>query len=152
MATCNNLNHEEAIEIIIKIHTLTSLNLAGRLGTAVAENEDKYHFLSRIGTLTSLDLSFSHMKSLPEGIGEQLVNLTELNLSCCYKLEQLPESICNMRSLTKLDISGSQYSSEKMSLRALPEGFGQLVNLEHLNMYGCSRVQTLPEGMTFILN
>ena len=59
-AHCNSLNHEEALEIIIKIDTLTSLNLAGW-----------------------------KMSSLPEGIG-QLVNLETLILEYCENLESLP--------------------------------------------------------------
>ena len=39
---------------------------------------------------TSLDFSSAKLVALPERFGEQLINLTELSLSCCYKLEQLP--------------------------------------------------------------
>ena len=60
MANCDSLNHEEALEIIIKINTLTSLNLA-----------------------------FWKMSSLPEGFG-QLVNLKELNMMRCDNLLSLP--------------------------------------------------------------
>ena len=60
MGHCNNLNHEEALEIIIKIDTLTSLNL------------------------TSWKMSL-----LPEGF-EKLVNLETLNLSFCKSLLSLP--------------------------------------------------------------
>ncbi len=60
MQSCNNLNHEEALEIIIKIDTLTSLNLA-----------------------------FWKISSLPEGF-EKLVNLQTLNLYGCRSLLSLP--------------------------------------------------------------
>ena len=64
MGHCNNnLNHEEALEIIIKIDTLTSLNL------------------------TSWKMS-----SLPEGFGK-LTNLKSLNLRQCRDLQTLPEGI-----------------------------------------------------------
>jgi len=94
------------------------------------------------------------LQSLPEGIGEQLVNLEVLVLKNCHKLGSLPESISGLKALKVLDLSSDaregvySYSpSIPMSIRALPEGFGQLVNLKELNMYGCSRVQTLPEGI-----
>ena len=63
MGSCNNLsrNHEEALEIIIKIDTLTSLNLAGW-----------------------------KMGALPEGIG-QLINLKKLDMMFCTKVQTLPE-------------------------------------------------------------
>ena len=51
-----------------------------------------------------------------------------------------------MRSLTKLDISGSLFGDEKMSLRALPEGFGQLINLQTLILFRCENLESLPAG------
>ena len=73
--------------------------------------------------------------SLSEGFGEQLVNLTDFNLHGCVKLQELPESICNMRSLTKLDLSGeSEYGRGPMSIRALPERFGDLKSLKELDL------------------
>ena len=63
MDTCNSLNHEEALEIIIKIDTLTSLNLTSW-----------------------------KMGSLPEGFGK-LTNLKVLNMERCYYLQTLPEGI-----------------------------------------------------------
>ena len=70
MESCNNLNHEEALEIIIKIDTITSLNLANW-----ASN------WKRAG-----------LSSLPEGIGK-LANLQTLNLSRWDNLQTLPEGI-----------------------------------------------------------
>ena len=86
--------------------------------------------------------------SLSEGFGEQLVNLTDFNLHGCVKLQELPESICNMRSLTKLDLSGeSPYNGcGPMSIRALPERFGDLTSLEDLDMTACTSVVSLPES------
>ena len=63
MANCDSLNHEEALEIIIKIDTLTSLNLAGW-----------------------------KMGSLPEGFGK-LTNLKVFDLQFCENLRTLPEGI-----------------------------------------------------------
>ena len=60
MQDCDNLNHEEALEIIIKIDTLTSL-----------------------------DLTNWKMSSLPEGFGG-LKSLQTLHLTRCFKLGSLP--------------------------------------------------------------
>ena len=76
--------------------------------------------------------------TLSEGFGEQLVNLTDFNLHGCVKLQELPESICNMRSLTKLDLSGEAvYGCGPMSIRALPERFGEL-NLTEISFSYCT--------------
>ena len=86
--------------------------------------------------------------SLSEGFGEQLVNLTDFNLHGCVKLQELPESICNMRSLTKLDLSGEgEYGCGPMSIRALPERFGQLRSLVELDLRYCQQLRALPEGI-----
>ena len=110
MGHCDSLNHEEALKIIIKIDTLTSLNLTSW-----------------------------KMGSLPEGIGEQLVNLADFNLHGCVKLQELPESICNMRFLTRLDLSGDSGWRCQMSLRALPERFGEL-NLTEIDFSWCEQL------------
>ena len=74
MAWCSSLNHEEALKIIVKIDTLTSLNLAGW-----------------------------KMGSLPEGFGN-LTALTSLNLQYCpAKLtatmeEQLKAQGCSIQT------------------------------------------------------
>ena len=88
-------------------------------------------------------------RSLSEGFGEQLVNLTDFNLHGCVKLQELPESICNMRSLTKLDLSGDLFPGGcgPMSMRALPERFGQLRSLVELNLYCCTSLKELPAGI-----
>ena len=81
------------------------------------------------------------IRPLSEGFGEQLVNLTDFNLHGCVQLQALPESICNMRSLTKLDLSGddggNSWKCGPMSIRALPERFGELPSLEDLNLAYC---------------
>ena len=96
--------------------------------------EHPYH--PHLRDATELDLSQAKLVALPERFGEQLVNLTELNLHCCVKLQELPGSICNMRSLTKLDLSGVEVR-RPMSLRALPEGFGKMASLEDLSLAYC---------------
>ena len=58
-----------------------------------------------------------------------MVHLTDFNLHGCVKLQELPESICNMRFLTKLNLSGS--------IRALPKRFGELPALADLDLAYC---------------
>ena len=109
----------------------------------------------RLSNLKKLNLGSSDyynpmkLESLPERFGEQLVNLTDFNLHGCVKLQELPESICNMRSLTKLDLSGDGGgfgACGPMSIRALPERFGQLRNLVQLDL-SYTEMKELPEGI-----
>ena len=86
---------------------LASLNSL-RLGTAVAENEDTYRILSRIGTLTSLDLSESDVKSLPEGFGK-MASLEDLSLASCHALAKNEGTftiLSQIPTLTKLSLQG----------------------------------------------
>ena len=66
------------------------------------------------------------------------------------KLQELPESICNMRSLTKLDLSGDGggiFGCGPMSIRALPEGFGDLTSLKSLNLSCCPASKNMPAAL-----
>ena len=89
----------------------------------------------------------SHENSDPllsEGFG-QLVNLEELNLQDCRQLLALSADFGGLKSLKVLNLSSSDYYYT-MSLRSLPEGIGQLVNLKELNMGGCENLLSLPAG------
>ena len=90
------------------------------------------------------------MTLLSEGIGEQLVNLEVLVLKNCHKLGSLP--ISGLKALKVLDLSsdakkyGHWGDIIPMSIRALPEGIGQLVNLETLILRSCRKLEVLPAG------
>ena len=75
---------------------------------------------------------------LSEGIGE-LVNLEELILNGCEQVETLPESLCDLRRLVKLQISGYNPSgfNYSMKLKSLPERFGDL-NLTEIDFGYCT--------------
>ena len=95
---------------------------------------------------------------LSEGIGE-LKSLTSLDLSHCSSLGTSVDSLPEGWTKNSDPASGKEFYHHAASGQstwdapqgtkyapALPEGFGQLVNLKKLDMCGCSRVQTLPEG------
>ncbi|KAF8656679.1 hypothetical protein HU200_060544 [Digitaria exilis] len=66
-----------------------------------------------------------------------LLHLEDLNLSCCYELQELPEEFGNIHGLRILDLSCSQ-------LFALPETLTNLTNLEHLNLACCISLEMMP--------
>ena len=72
------------------------------------------------------------------------MNLERENFMACIKqMQHLPESIVehpHLRDATELDLS-------QVKLVALPERFGQLVNLETLNLCGCRWLEALPAGL-----
>ena len=75
-----------------------------------------------------------------------------LVLKNCHKLGSLPESISGLKALKVLDLSSDAkkyYRSNEiipMSIRALPEGFEKLVNLETLDLSYCMTLLSLPAG------
>ena len=83
---------------------LTNLTLGK---TPLDGAEETYTVLSKISTMTNLDLSFSNITTLPEGAFSihnfifsflfskgfgLLVNLTDLNMGYCVSVTSLPES------------------------------------------------------------
>ncbi|XP_077215624.1 plant intracellular Ras-group-related LRR protein 9-like [Tasmannia lanceolata] len=82
--------------------------------------------ISHCRSLVELDASFNALTYLPTNIGYELVNLEKLFVQL-NKIRSLPTSVCEMRSLRHLDVHFNE-------LRGLPYGFGNLTNLETLNL------------------
>jgi len=74
-----------------------------------------------------------NLHHLPAGFGK-LVNLEVLELACLERLEDLPESIGNLRKLEKIIIDNG--NGCEMKLRSLPASIGQLEHLRVLNLWG----------------
>ena len=68
MGHCDNLNHEEALEIIIKIDTLTSLDLTNWKMSSLPEG------FGQLINLKKLDISWTRIVTLPEGIMHQTIH------------------------------------------------------------------------------
>ena len=54
------------------------------------------------GEIAELDLSCSRITHIPEGVFSTLTVLTTLNMDGCESLTALPESLGQLRALTKL--------------------------------------------------
>ncbi|EOY20011.1 NB-ARC domain-containing disease resistance protein, putative [Theobroma cacao] len=65
--------------------------------------------------------------------------LRVLSLSS-YNITKFPDSVCNVKQLRYLDLSGA-------ALRCLPERVGCLHNLETLKLSGCHRLTLLPANL-----
>ena len=105
---------------------------------------------SSIGKLTNLkelNLGGNMIKTIPQSIG----NLKKLEVLCLgrkaysytvpnNRFTELPSSISDFTQLKKLVLNDCEIST-------LPESFGMLVNLEHLDLGGCRDFSKLPEDL-----
>ncbi|KAL0012917.1 hypothetical protein SO802_008025 [Lithocarpus litseifolius] len=96
--------------------------------------------------LRTLHLEGQFILELPNEV-EKLIHLRYLKLSC-YKIEELPESICNLCNLQSLDVS------DCWDLKKLPQGIGKLINLRHLMLgdmgkgpRGAIKIKSFPRGI-----
>ncbi|XP_004974957.1 disease resistance protein RGA2 [Setaria italica] len=71
--------------------------------------------------------------------------LCVLDLRDCW-LQKLPDSICQLRQLRYLNLSGSS------ELVNLPDSFGNLLNLGHIDLSGCSQLLELPASFSNLTN
>ncbi|KAF7129170.1 hypothetical protein RHSIM_Rhsim10G0076200 [Rhododendron simsii] len=78
--------------------------------------------------LRYLDMSFSHIVSVPESVCD-LQNLETLKLKYCIRLQKLPRGMRYMRNLVYLDIEGCS------SLISMPPKLGQLTSLRRLSIF-----------------
>ncbi|GLT32644.1 hypothetical protein SLA2020_072970 [Shorea laevis] len=93
-------------------------------------------FFTKMPLLKFLNLSYTNIEALPNSICN-LKNLTALILSGCSGLERMP-SLSKLKALEKLDLLGA-------SLRVAPEGIEMLENLEYLDL-SCPNLKVLPGG------
>ncbi|XP_043694331.1 disease resistance protein RGA2-like [Telopea speciosissima] len=93
----------------------------------------------RLRYLRVLDLYASKITMLPDDIGD-LKCLHYINLSFARDIERLPESLCDLFNLQSLIL---RYSG----IRELPRGMKYLRNLQHLDVYGCIYLLSMPQGI-----
>ncbi|KAF2319811.1 hypothetical protein GH714_019219 [Hevea brasiliensis] len=97
-----------------------------------------------LGNLRLLDLrDSSELTRVPDL--SSVPNLEFLSLRGCLSLIEIPSSICNLKSLTLLDISFCQ------NVNGLPENIGNLELLQELNIFS-SRIKALPSSINQLKN
>ncbi|KAL9451700.1 hypothetical protein AB3S75_013301 [Citrus x aurantiifolia] len=91
-------------------------------------------------SLRALDFPSLYLPSeIPRNI-KKLIHLRYLNLSG-QKIEKLPEALCELYNLEKLDICSCS------CLKELPEGIGKLINMKHLLNRSTDSVRYMPVGI-----
>jgi len=121
--------------------------------------EETYEVLSQIPTLTELDLSYSEITSLAEGIGG-CVALKELHCHNCYELQSLGglggctslQTLILERCTSLTTLGGGLAGCTALqtlildgcwSLTTLGGGIGGCVALKELHCYQCYKLQSL---------
>uniref|UniRef100_A0A0E0LJ93 TF-B3 domain-containing protein n=1 Tax=Oryza punctata TaxID=4537 RepID=A0A0E0LJ93_ORYPU len=100
-----------------------------------------YLLPTAITNLLYLDLSnCTDIVQLPPSLGSSLHKLSALNLSCCYSLHALPDSLVCLYDLQILLLSFCH------NLQNLPVPFGDLSNLRLLDLSGCHSLILLPDS------
>ncbi|XP_027172021.1 probable disease resistance protein At1g62630 [Coffea eugenioides] len=92
--------------------------------------------------LSTLLLSRASIKEIPDSFFRHMCGLKVLNLSQCYGITKLPNSVSDLlKQLRELDLSSTK-------IEDLPEGWESLVNLERLNLDECwaVRQKIIPKG------
>ncbi|XP_056164708.1 disease resistance protein RUN1-like [Syzygium oleosum] len=137
----------------LKILNLTGCNCLERIPIFSAEVNLERLILQRCKSLTEIDRSICHLKSLvsldvsyceklrrlPEEMGRDLVSLEYLSLKFCKSLERLPNTIGNLKSLIKLDIF-------ETGIKELPDSIGNLESLIELNT-NYTGIKELPDSV-----
>ncbi|XP_024039272.1 disease resistance protein RGA2-like [Citrus clementina] len=103
---------------------------------------------SKLACLRALVISQSSysnlIREIPENIGK-LIHLKYVNLSE-LGIESLPETLCELYNLQKLDIRGCEY------LRELPAGIGKLMNMRSLLNDRTYSLEYMPIGISRLTN
>nr|XP_034914295.1 probable disease resistance protein At4g27220 [Populus alba] len=94
-------------------------------------------FFKQLHGLKVLDLSCTSIENLPDSVSD-LVSLTALLINCCDKLRHVP-SLKKLRELKRLDLSLT-------NLEKMPEGMECLSKLRYLRMNGCGEKE-FPSGI-----
>ncbi|KAM0905638.1 hypothetical protein ACQ4PT_017241 [Festuca glaucescens] len=85
------------------------------------------------------NMSEDSMDSFINYICSNLFDLEHLDLSHNIRIDNIPESICNLRKLHTLNLSKCEY------IRKIPESIGTIDSLKFLDINGCHRISKAPQ-------
>jgi hypothetical protein len=128
------------IEQFCDLYFQRSMNLNGYHLSSSTANYLTYfpEILLHCTFLEELDLSHNNLEEIPTDIG-RLYNLQYLNLSSNPKIKRLPNSMCQLKELKSLNLSGifdlfAVELSDYRVLHAFPPVLRELRQLQHLNL------------------
>ncbi|KAK9213982.1 hypothetical protein WN944_005968 [Citrus x changshan-huyou] len=127
----SSLNGKILEELFRELTSLRALDFGGSYPSTPLLTPEIPRNIEKLVHLRYLNLSSQGIKKLPETLCE-LYNLEKLDISYCYKLEELPEGIgklINMKHLLNKNTS---------SLRYMPVGIGRLTGLRTLGEFHVS--------------
>eukprot|EP01018_Ginkgo_biloba_P021975 Gb_40546 [translate_table: standard] len=91
--------------------------------------------------LRELWISYTpRLRKLPKSIGV-LKHLQKIVFSGLFYMRTLPDEMCSLHSLKHFELSSKELTS-------LPIHFGNLTNLQYLNLSRCTKLKLLPESFT----
>ncbi|CAD6254752.1 unnamed protein product [Miscanthus lutarioriparius] len=140
--------HRSALTAILHTKNLRYLNIS-RL-----KYETLPEVISVTWSLQGLHVTSSDIVKLPESIGN-LKKLRVVNLSYCFCLTSLLDSIGNCVMISSIDLFGckkvatlpSSISRNKRLRVELPEGIENLKKLVVLNLQECRKLRGIPKGI-----
>ncbi|GAA0142325.1 scaffold/adaptor protein [Lithospermum erythrorhizon] len=146
-------------------NTIGSLVSLKKLDVETNELEEIPHTIGQCTSLEELRVDYNRLRALPEAVG-RIGSLEVLSLRY-NNVRQLPTTMASMASLKELDVSFNEleYVAESMcfattlvkmnisnnfaDMRDLPRSFGNLENLEELNMCN-NQIRTLPDSFRML--
>ena len=160
----NILNRSVSPHEYNKLGVVIEMDRALKLGLHKLGLSSFPECITKLKSLTTLDLGYNYFTSLPEHIG-QLTELQSLDLQN-NKLTILPDSICRTKSLTHSisaiisslrspDLSGNSQHSHTLCTPAIiethfaPESIGQLTSLTFLYL-DHNQLTSLPESIKLL--
>jgi len=145
MEWCNDLSVLSGSVGALKNLERLQINGSGSFGSI--------DWIGNLRSLTRLTLINCGIKTLPDSIGN-LEKLSDLGI-WDSSLEQLPESMGNLISLTGLTLTGKDDFRESRGneiLKALPDGIGNLENLQYLCICDFHSLERIPESVGNLRN
>ncbi|GJP77090.1 hypothetical protein CLOP_g7522 [Closterium sp. NIES-67] len=103
---------------------------------------------TQLSSLTDLEIKWSDISELPEGISG-LQNLRELRLLSCTDLKTLPASLTSLNRLESLRLDAETMSDGDVDigLTSVPERLDHLGRLTELGLLGSGRLAAIPQSL-----
>ncbi len=132
-------------EWVGELTRLEVLNIgAGGYGVRNTELRALPASLGQLGALKQLTLcTLTALEEMPDTLG-RMTSLTSLTMDHCEKLKTLPASIGQLGALKQLTLCGLD------ALEEMPDTLGRLTSLEDLTLTNCRQLKALPASIMLL--